>query len=46
MEKLEDADERLTCEVLAATYTIACFGLRDISLRATSSLLNKFSSQQ
>ena len=36
MERLEDADEKLTCEVLATTYTIARFGLRGISSRATS----------
>jgi hypothetical protein len=36
MERLEDANEELTCEVLATTYTIARFGLRVISSRATS----------
>jgi hypothetical protein len=34
MEGLEDADERLTSEILAATYTISCFGLRAMSSRA------------
>jgi hypothetical protein len=35
MEMPEDADERLTCEVPAGTYTIPSFGLRDMSSRAT-----------
>ena len=35
MEMPEDADERLTYEVPAGTYTIPSFGLRDMSSRAT-----------
>jgi hypothetical protein len=35
MERLDDSDERLTSEVLAATYTIARCGYRDMPSRAT-----------
>jgi len=35
MKILEDDDERPTGEILAASYTVACFGLRGMPSRAT-----------